>query len=420
MKNILFLAIPFLLAGCELIEPKPANPRGYQFGFSQNSASQIQGIPLAVSHYFSYNINSLPSRVILNVPPVINQGSKQSCVSVVTGYYATSYYKFLKEFNNSVESDLWYAKENKILSPDFLYNQIRRNQCDKGTSFVENTDVLKTKGISSFATMPYDGNSCGNSPSSQANNEAQQNKISQIQRVNKNDINELKYLLLNRIPILIGIQVHQDLMELEAPFVLKGTTGEIIGQHALTIIGYSDEMRAFYATNSWGNEWGNEGRFWISYDFLPKLIVNDEAYIFTQNFNFEKSNADLGVYKIDVRWETLSSRNGFFNTNRDVSFDLSVVNYGIESTEIGKLNFAFVFSKDNKLDRGDVYPLFVDTVKSSQYLDPKRYVTIKNFKASIGEGQFIEDYPYLIVVVDALDKVKEIDETNNYYAVKIL
>ena len=67
-----------------------------------------------------------------------------------------------------------------------------------------------------------------------------------------------------------------------------------------------------------------------------------------------------------------------------------------------------------------MYPLFVDIVKSSQYLDPKRYVTIKNFKASIGEGQFIEDYPYLIVVVDALDKVKEIDETNNYYVVKIL
>lgn len=420
MKNFLFLATSFFITGCELIEPEPANPRGYQFGLSQVSASQMQGIPLAVSHYSYYNINSLPLRVILNVPPVINQGSKQSCVSVVTGYYAASYYKFLKEFNNSVESDLWYAKENKILNPDFLYNQIRKNQCDRGTSFVENTEILKTKGISSFLTMPYNGNSCGNTPSSQANNEAQQNKISQIQRVNKNDINELKYLLLSRIPILIGIKVHQSLMELEDPFVLKNATGGAIGQHALTIIGYSDEMRAFYVINSWGKEWGNEGRFWISYDFLPKLIVNDEAYIFTQNFNFEKSNADLAVYKMDVRWESLSPRNGFFNTNRHVSFDLDIVNFGIERTEIGKLNFAFVFSKDNKLDKGDVYPLFVDTVNSSQYLDPRRYITLKNMKASIGLGQFIEDYPYLIVIVDAFDRTKEIDESNNYYAVKIL
>lgn len=124
--------------------------------------------------------------------------------------------------------------------------------------------------------------------------------------------------------------------------------------------------------------------------------------------------------KLDVRWETLSPRNGFFNTNRKVEFDLSIVNHGIEATEIGKLNFAFVFSKDNKLDRNDIYPLFVETVKSSQYLDPKRYITIRNFKASIGEGQFIEDYPYLIVIVDTLDKVKEIDETNDCYAIKIL
>jgi hypothetical protein len=53
-------------------------------------------------------------------------------------------------------------------------------------------------------------------------------------------------------------------------------------------------------------------------------------------------------------------------------------------------------------------------------LHSRKYYRRKNFKASIGEGQFIEDYPYLIVVVDALDKVKEIDETNNYYAVKML
>lgn len=420
MKNILFLAISILLTGCELIEPELVTPKGYQFGLAQVSSSQMQGIPMAVSRYSSYNTNSLPSKVILNVPPVINQGSKQSCVSVVTGYYAAGYYKFLKEFNNSMKSDLWYAKRDKILSPDFLYNQIRRNQCDKGTSFVENTDILKTKGISSFLTMPYNGNSCGNTPSGEANNEAQQNKTSQMQRVNKNDINGLKYLLLNRIPILIGIQVYPNLMELEDPFILNSAEGEVIGQHALTIIGYSDDIRAFYVTNSWGKEWGNKGRFWISYDFLPNLIVNDEAYIFTPNFNFEKSNADLRVYKIDINWNTLLPRNGFFNMNDDVTFDLSIANYGIESADIDKLNFTFVFSRDNELDKDDIYPLFNDTIKSSQYLAPGHYITLKYMEASIGGGNFIEDYPYLIIIVDALDKVKEIDETNNYYVVKIL
>jgi hypothetical protein len=67
-----------------------------------------------------------------------------------------------------------------------------------------------------------------------------------------------------------------------------------------------------------------------------------------------------------------------------------------------------------------LYLVLIKITTFHDFLHSRKNYRRKNFKASIGEGQFIEDYPYLIVVVDALDKVKEIDETNNYYAVKML
>lgn len=36
--------------------------------------------------------------------------------------------------------------------------------------------------------------------------------------------------------------------------------------HALTVIGWSDERRAFHVRNSWGESWGDGGYGWVAYD----------------------------------------------------------------------------------------------------------------------------------------------------------
>lgn len=44
------------------------------------------------------------------------------------------------------------------------------------------------------------------------------------------------------------------------------------GGHAYTIIGYNQKTRMFRILNSWGIEWGQSGRAWISFDDLDRLI----------------------------------------------------------------------------------------------------------------------------------------------------
>jgi len=401
-----------------LIDKEPI-PRGYQFGLSPLNSSQMQSIPLAKLNY-TLSGRTLPGTVILTMPPIIDQGAKQSCVSVQTGYYVSSYYKYLREYNNAITKDTWYDKNDRRLSPEFLYNQIRRNQCNRGTSFVENFDILKDKGVCSLKLMGYDGNSCGVSPSRNAFHDAVNNRIPSFERVNKRDMYALKYYISQRVPVLIGIQADMGLLELRSPYVLNQLSGEIVGQHAVSLIGYSDAKGAFLAINSWGSNWGDNGYFWISYSLLPQLVVNDEAYIVYHSFQFTKSNVDLTVNNLLVHWQTVAQPNILFKVSRSVSFDLEVLNKGIEEAGIGNIQFAFVFSQDDKLDANDAWPGLVNGLSSSSYLSPNRYIKLSNLKATINEGRFIEDYPYLIVVMDPNDKFKEVDETNNLYVVRVL
>jgi hypothetical protein len=50
------------------------------------------------------------------------------------------------------------------------------------------------------------------------------------------------------------------------------------GTHALTLIGYDDDLQAFKFINSWGTtNRGFNGYGWIAYDMLNDLRVNDHG-----------------------------------------------------------------------------------------------------------------------------------------------
>ena len=38
--------------------------------------------------------------------------------------------------------------------------------------------------------------------------------------------------------------------------------------HTMVIVGYDDNDKTFTIANSWGNEWGDNGYFYMDYEFL--------------------------------------------------------------------------------------------------------------------------------------------------------
>ena len=57
----------------------------------------------------------------------------------------------------------------------------------------------------------------------------------------------------------------------------------------MCVIGYDDDRQAFLVQNSWGTQWGKNGRFWLPYSKLT----------YCENFNSSPYNGNISeAYKI--------------------------------------------------------------------------------------------------------------------------
>lgn len=94
--------------------------------------------------------------------------------------------------------------------------------------------------------------------------------------VGKN-LNVLKNYLLENKPIILGININKNLFSLKFGQILKcpKNSTEIIGAHAIVLIGYMNELNAFIARNSFGTKYCAQGYFLISYNYIISSFTYD-------------------------------------------------------------------------------------------------------------------------------------------------
>lgn len=87
-------------------------------------------------------------------------------------------------------------------------------------------------------------------------------------------IEDMKYALASTGPIVIGVSVYENFSQVYAKnnWTVPMPTGKKRGGHAIIITGYNDFRKAFRFTNSWGNDWGDKGSAWLTYDFIEKAM----------------------------------------------------------------------------------------------------------------------------------------------------
>jgi C1A family cysteine protease len=92
-----------------------------------------------------------------------------------------------------------------------------------------------------------------------------------------NTLDEIKHAIYNNGLVLGGILVCTNFMNPENGFV-DNPEGKVLGLHAITIVGWNDNLVYTYKNgktrkgflkcrNSWGEEWGLKGYFYLPYDF---------------------------------------------------------------------------------------------------------------------------------------------------------
>ena len=234
----------------------------------ENPQSRIQKDPVLAK---TYDLSP-------KMPPVGNQGLQSSCTAWAAAYAARSYFHKVLTNHNYVDNS---GKRNDagVFSPAFVYNQINGGN-DRGAFSSNALELIKTIGVCTWADMPYADNDYLKQPDNLQKQKAASYKIKDWGRINV-AANTFKKFLYFDYPIIISGVLDQNFFDLPH----KDERGEYIWKerssfkagHAMVVVGYDDDRKAFKVQNSWGTSWANKGYIWIAYDLIQAVVR--EAYV---------------------------------------------------------------------------------------------------------------------------------------------
>lgn len=201
--------------------------------------------------------------------PTKDQGAEGSC----TGHAYSSMLELLYRK---------FKQESPVFSPQFLYVQELLLEGsfpdDNGAMPRSGCIVLNKSGCCLEGTEPYAEGSIMR-PSQAALDEAVKYRIGAYHRINKPV--DVLYCLNSGYPCTIGFQVYSS-FESEAVadtgiMPIPDVANEVLlGGHEVLCVGYDLAHESILIQNSWGEHWGDHGRFWMPFACVADGdIVND-------------------------------------------------------------------------------------------------------------------------------------------------
>ena len=376
-------------------------------------------------------------------PPIGNQGSYGTCVAWSVGYN-------LKTALNAIEKG-WtssqLASAANQTSPKDLWltipNSEKGSRCE-GTNFEPALDALISSGVASMSAVPYTnmGNCTGTKTSDGQNKLANYRKIAS-ETTGQTPDNFKGYLSAGR-PVAIGAKLGDRFMDWNSSATISSDTYNNPGMqhayHAMVLVGYDDSKRAFRVRNSWGTSWGDNGSIWVDYDFFCRSFCF--AAFVAQNVNsVSVGTGGIGSGDLSKGEDLLAyyAEDGE-STDPDFSreFYYEIYNSG-NTTIMPSQRWSVVYMYYNATNASDYEVIFEDYYTDERgagdgYYDApgalvggwwNNYSVLPGKR--VGEAEYEEGFVisynmpeitgkyYLVVMADAYDVIKEVNEDNNFY-----
>jgi uncharacterized protein (TIGR02145 family) len=277
-----------------------------------------------LSFFIQKSSGSIPSKLILDVPSAADQGSYNSCTAYSVGYGMMS--NIFKNIEGHEDFNF-----DRVFSPNYIWNQLNGG-INKGVNIGSCFRLIEEQGCCKLKFMPVDV-AINAEPSPDAKSNAASYKLSDFYRIEIYDISKLKSLLANGFALVIGVNIDKAFQKNETNqfeeksdgrLVWKKYTGDPVDHHAMLICGYDDDINAFKVLNSWGQKWGNNGYFWLDYDFSKEAISHYLGLFFYEIY--------VGIVKRPV----ISTINVFEITNSNAKSGGNIIkDWGNLVTESG-------------------------------------------------------------------------------------
>lgn len=287
--SLLFISLILFLASCTGTPPTTPSSERPGTGLVLTDEKTLAALPFDDK---LPRATKLPESVDLSVsfPTPGNQGNQGSCVGWAAAY--------LKTYQEVVETG---EDPNSIFfSPSFIYNQIKKgSDCDSGSQIDDALNLLSEQGDVSEARFPYKDSRCDVLPNDEKLlEEAGPFRIASWRRANTQDPTELKRHLFNETPVLIAFSTDEAFFNVKGDEVYKNPPSADAGLHAMVVVGYDDNKRAFRLINSWGTDWGDGGFVWIDYDtFVDKALYGFVAQDLKSDSNVNKGKPTIESFE---------------------------------------------------------------------------------------------------------------------------
>jgi len=249
---------------------KPDHPDGRDYLFSVPRISLI----------------SLPTSVDLRpgCPPVYDQGQIGSCTAnAIAGAF---------EFE-LMRQNLTVFMPSRL----FIYYNERSMEgtvaTDSGAMIRDGFTTISTQGVCTEQEWPYDGTpaesngtwppnaKAGQQPPQQFYTDALKTRAITYQRVVQN-LDQMKGCLATGYPIAVGFTVYSSFESQEVAETgivpMPQSNEEVLGGHAVLVVGYDNAKGCFLVRNSWGTQWGISGYFWMPYAYLTESSLSSDFW----------------------------------------------------------------------------------------------------------------------------------------------
>lgn len=193
------------------------------------------------------------------ITPISDQGNCGSCVAFASVAVLEGQY--------TIDSKLSWLKAQ--FSPQMLFD-CGKGSCQVGWLPEWAAYQLKSGGTVDLACAPYLSGATGINGLCQQNYcDNQEDRTIRIKSISTPSTrfggsDKKVKAALKLGPLLTTMNAREDFLYYKSG-IYKATTSKKAGGHAVAIIGFDDDKKAWLIKNSWGVDWGESGYAWVSY-----------------------------------------------------------------------------------------------------------------------------------------------------------
>jgi len=155
---------------------------------------------------------------------------------------------------------------------------------DSGAYIRDGIKVVNKKGAPLENLWPYIITRFKTKPTTAAYNDALKRKATAYKRCA--NFAAVKTALAQGYPVVVGFDVYESF---ESNYVTRTgmmpypntATEQLLGGHAVALVGYNDNTNRFIARNSWGTGWGDNGYFYMPYQVIQNANMSNDFWIIT-------------------------------------------------------------------------------------------------------------------------------------------